>query len=417
MKKRGLIRLVALGGVLCAALVFLIRGDSVRPALPAFAEMSVLVSSNPLRVPDPVSMPEIVLSEEELPDQVEVMSGGEKGHSHAFRLIASREATCSAAGERSYRCDCGKAVKESISPLLHSPTAATCTEPGRCTVCGEVLSAALGHHFSGDTCARCGYTLSASFYVLDREVEFDESADSVRGKLGSPTEVVYEGDLFTLVYAADMRRLTFVQCDGGGVWGVYSLDPNQRMRWGGRSFGLGDFAGQRALNSPDESLWFNDVTIFGFRDQGALYALWMRLNEYEYNYAAESAVYDDFSGQEKLSWYLVNALRIRAGARSLIRSIAADAVARDYCDYMIATGYFEHDHSFEWRLTEKGVPWRLAGENLSQGYTNSLFVCDAYLNSPDHRENLLNGAFTHVGLSYQKQGGTVWGAQEFYCLQ
>lgn len=416
--KRGMIKLVALGGALFAALFVFTCSDLYRPASPTHSGAAVLAPSAAAKTTASVPMPEIVVGEAELSPDAETLSEGDapEGHVHAYHLISSRVSTCAASGEKLYCCACGMEKREVLPALSHAPTAATCAEPSLCSVCGAICAMPTGHAFpaGSDTCSRCGVTLNASFYVLGQELEFDESADAVRAKLGSPTEVIREGDLFTYVYAGDLRRLTFVQMDEGGIWGVYSFDPAQRMKWQGRGFDLGSFSGQRA--GDDEWIAFGDVTAFGFRDNGTLYALWMRLDEYDYNYASDPAVYGKFSGQEKLSLYIANAMRRRAGVRTLSRSAAADAVAGEYCDYMITSGLFEHDYSFESRLRDHGVSWREAGENLSLGYTNCLFVLDAYLNSPDHRENLLNPVFTHVGLSYRKDGVCVYGAQEFYCL-
>jgi uncharacterized protein YkwD len=83
---------------------------------------------------------------------------------------------------------------------------------------------------------------------------------------------------------------------------------------------------------------------------------------------------------------------------------------------MIENDFFDHDGSYAERLSQKGVFWRSAGENISQGYFNAFFVCDAYYNSSDHRTNILSTDFTHVGMGYCRRltSVTVFGAQIFY---
>ncbi len=414
MKQHGTNKIAALGCVLFAVL-FLSSCAKEAPSAPQFVPLAALV---PLEASVPLLPPEIIVPEEELPEDLTVLSQGiwEEDHVHAFHLVSSRMATCSQEGACLYTCECGREVGGALKKTAHDPGEASCTENAVCRACGAVIKEALGHTFPrcSDRCSRCGYTLTRSFYVLGKELEFDESASSVREKLGAPTAVVNEGSLFTYVYARDLKRLTFIQMDEGGVWGVFSFDPALRMRRENSAFGLSDFAGVSLPGISDACLVFGDAAAYAFLDGNTPYALWMRLDEYEYNFASDPSVFRDFAGQETLSLYFTNAQRARAGRRSLIRSSEADAVAREYCDELIRTDRFEHDYSFEWRLREKGVPWKFAGENLSLGYVNCFFVCDAYLNSPEHRENLLSADYTHLGLSYRKAGGTVYGAQEFF---
>lgn len=48
-------------------------------------------------------------------------------------------------------------------------------------------------------------------------------------------------------------------------------------------------------------------------------------------------------------------------------------------------------------FAEAGYEYQYAGENLAEGFKNSDSVMNAWLNSPTHKENLLNKNFTEVG--------------------
>ena len=429
MKNRAPGKGIAFGGLCLAALFFLLCLNACAaekaPALTAVGAapaVSALAPSCPMAENDPVEMPELVLFESEISPDWTVTDPGEggEGHGHLYRLVSSRESVCARRGERVYRCDCGRALREDLPEVPHTVRAATCTEEAVCTVCGAVTGRPLGHAFEpdGDVCTRCGYLLTESFYVLGQEIALDEPLSSVREKLGAPTEIITEGDLVTYVYASALSRLTLVQGDAGGVWGVFSFDPSLRFRQDGRGYGFNSFSGRGDLLSEAELVLGGGTVLYGFRDRpgtGAVYAMWLRLKEYEYNFAVDDALRGDYTGQSRLTWFITNAQRARAGLRALTWSAPAAAVAEDYCRVIVATGQFDHDGSFASRLTGKGVRWRYAGENLSQGYFNCIFVCDAYFNSPDHRENILYAAFTHLGAAYVQQGfGTVYGAQEFY---
>ncbi len=49
---------------------------------------------------------------------------------------------------------------------------------------------------------------------------------------------------------------------------------------------------------------------------------------------------------------------------------------------------------------EAGYNYQHAGENLAEGFTNIDSVIDAWMNSPTHRENVLNGDFEEVGFGF-----------------
>jgi uncharacterized protein YkwD len=65
-------------------------------------------------------------------------------------------------------------------------------------------------------------------------------------------------------------------------------------------------------------------------------------------------------------------------------------------------GYFSHkdrdgDRSFE-RMTEAGVKWRSAAENIAHGQKTSTAVISAWMKSPGHRKNMLNPKYGRFGI-------------------
>ncbi len=79
------------------------------------------------------------------------------------------------------------------------------------------------------------------------------------------------------------------------------------------------------------------------------------------------------------------------------------AVAQAKANDMAAKGYFAHTspegldpwHWFE----QQEYAYDYAGENLAVDFTDSMDVERAWMNSPTHRENLLNGKFTEIGIA------------------
>lgn len=66
-------------------------------------------------------------------------------------------ATCTTEGTQTRTCSrCGNVETQIIVALGHKYGAASCTEPQKCTICGETTGAALGHNIVNGMCTRCG---------------------------------------------------------------------------------------------------------------------------------------------------------------------------------------------------------------------------------------------------------------------
>lgn len=69
--------------------------------------------------------------------------------------------------------------------------------------------------------------------------------------------------------------------------------------------------------------------------------------------------------------------------------------------------------SFSTALTEAGVSYRTAGENIAYGQTTPQQVMNAWMNSSGHRANILNAKYTTIGVGYTVINGTAYWAQLF----
>ena len=108
------------------------------------------------------------------------------------------------------------------------------------------------------------------------------------------------------------------------------------------------------------------------------------------------------SGYEQLLFDLVNAERKTHGV-PVLQSVSKVAdVARKHSVDMGTNDYFNHNNlkgqsPFD-RLEKGGVQFRNAGENIAMGYTNPYFAHEALMNSLGHRKNVINTAYTHIGV-------------------
>jgi uncharacterized protein YkwD len=98
---------------------------------------------------------------------------------------------------------------------------------------------------------------------------------------------------------------------------------------------------------------------------------------------------------------LVNAARAEAGCAALRVDDRLVAAAQAHSDDMAAQDYFSHTsldgRSFADRVLAAGYP-SPGGENIAQGQQGAQAVHDAWMNSEGHRANILNCAFTAIGV-------------------
>ncbi|MFD0470588.1 CAP domain-containing protein [Nonomuraea thailandensis] len=77
---------------------------------------------------------------------------------------------------------------------------------------------------------------------------------------------------------------------------------------------------------------------------------------------------------------------------------------------MARNGYFSHTsrdgRTFGRRIQATGFAFRSAGENIAKGQPTAAAVVKAWLDSPGHRANMLNCAFTHIGVGHNAKGPT-----------
>jgi uncharacterized protein YkwD len=78
-------------------------------------------------------------------------------------------------------------------------------------------------------------------------------------------------------------------------------------------------------------------------------------------------------------------------------SNAAQAKAND----MVKLNFWSHNSptgETPWQyITNSGYSYQQAGENLAYGFSSATEVTSAWMNSPEHRQNILNSSFTDVG--------------------
>ncbi|MBI2121529.1 MAG: hypothetical protein HYT98_00250 [Candidatus Sungbacteria bacterium] len=116
---------------------------------------------------------------------------------------------------------------------------------------------------------------------------------------------------------------------------------------------------------------------------------------------------------------LANVDRQTSSLPSLTVNPILEETARRKALDMAAQGYFAHtspDGKSPWYwFGETGYRFSYAGENLAVNFTDSIDVERAWMNSPGHRANILNGNFTEIGIATAR--GTYQGRDTIFVVQ
>ena len=104
---------------------------------------------------------------------------------------------------------------------------------------------------------------------------------------------------------------------------------------------------------------------------------------------------------------LTNQQRAAHGNSPLTLSSDLSAAATAKAHDMFAKNYWAHfapdGSTTPWMFIKAaGYDYTYAGENLAKGYTNSSDIVTAWMNSPTHRENLLNPQYKDIGFAVEE---------------
>ncbi|MFI6007243.1 sigma-70 family RNA polymerase sigma factor [Streptomyces sp. NPDC051243] len=114
---------------------------------------------------------------------------------------------------------------------------------------------------------------------------------------------------------------------------------------------------------------------------------------------------------------LVNKERSAAGCGPLAEDSLLNKAAQGHSEDMAARGFFDHTNPDGedpgQRITAAGYRWSTYGENIAMGQQTPEAVMESWMNSPGHRENILNCSFKDIGVGIHKGSGGPWWTQNF----
>ncbi|MBE9108354.1 CAP domain-containing protein [Nodosilinea sp. LEGE 07298] len=114
---------------------------------------------------------------------------------------------------------------------------------------------------------------------------------------------------------------------------------------------------------------------------------------------------------------LVNTERQRVNAPPLTINDKLTAAAQRHAQDMATSQRMSHDGSdgstMRSRIDATQYNWSNIGENVAMGQPTAAEVMSAWMNSPGHRRNILNPAFTELGVGYATGSGRIYWVQVF----
>lgn len=105
-----------------------------------------------------------------------------------------------------------------------------------------------------------------------------------------------------------------------------------------------------------------------------------------------------------------NAQRAAAGLGSLSWSDGLETCAMVRAQEIVQTWSHTRPNGSDWWTVNSNLMY---GENLAKGYSSADAAVAAWMASPTHKENIMDGGFKTCGIAIYEIGGTWYWAEEF----
>ena len=116
------------------------------------------------------------------------------------------------------------------------------------------------------------------------------------------------------------------------------------------------------------------------------------------------------AGYEARVIYQINVQRAKYGRSAVVASTCPDYYAEGWAAYLARTGYFYHRSMY---VILTGCRATVAAENLARGDVGADVTVAAWMASPGHRANILDGRLTRIGVAAVFANGTWTVASDF----
>ena len=237
-------------------------------------------------------------------------------------------------------------------------------------------------------------------FLNDRAVDCIVSGNNI-GNMQLSARGIFEAAGFTVQWFPDENRVT-----------AFNADTNISL------FADSDIAyiNNKGYKISDAMDFENGVSVISVSLAADLLDADIRMSGNDIYFSSAAA--EDSSGWQYDVLELVNDARAEYGLNKLIWNSKLAEAAYRHCLDMSERGYFSHNTPegktpFD-RLSELGISYTAAAENIAAGQPDPESVFEAWMNSPGHRANILNPKLKEIGIAFVRGGtyGIYW-AQEF----
>jgi len=111
---------------------------------------------------------------------------------------------------------------------------------------------------------------------------------------------------------------------------------------------------------------------------------------------------------------IVNQERAKAGLSPLTEDTSLSAGALLRSQEIVTKFAHERPNGEQGYELAFDAGYNTVGENIAYGYDSAASVMEAWMNSPGHRENIMNSGFTHIGVGcFRGSNGQLYWTQLF----
>lgn len=105
----------------------------------------------------------------------------------------------------------------------------------------------------------------------------------------------------------------------------------------------------------------------------------------------------------------VNTHRLSLGSPLITLDDSLSEIAQSHAGDMDKRNYFSHSspegETLSLRLEDRGIQFRMSGENIAYGQNSTESVMSIWMNSKNHRSNILSPSFKKMGVG---RSGSIW---------
>lgn len=240
--------------------------------------------------------------------------------------------------------------------------------------------------------------------IGDNKITIGDPVSSVKNIFGEPDRIDSGNDRFDwYVYNSDFSKFMMLGILDGKVIGIYTAFTEFILD-GGIKYG----------DVLDSEIIADDYTVYtDSLNNNSVYGVWVGSC-----YSTDKFLRENFDSVSEASELeicdITNAFRFKNDLTVLTEDKTATKVSREHSQDMADKDYFNHTNTKNetpWdRYDNAGGKYYACTESIASGYYSPIETFDSWINSSDHRANLLHekATFAGVGMGYNEDSKSIF---------